>query len=372
MKKLKERKITDYSIDKKVEDFIIWYYKNFVKGNYTDIGEFSEPREMINSIEKMAVWYELRFPEYEVSRKYPGSSHEDKYANNIFIRNNQAIKDIEDVLNDDEKEVFKESVDMLQWDTLLSPKSYISSLPWSEKWFLARQRFSDIVYVNNRGGHLHLTAKGRVNDCENVKNARGGQVEYYDFVGWHITDVIAHLKSINYPIENDEILKAVEDYNKRCELKDKFLDMVMYRIIERGGNRIGPRRAFMFAQEFGRNIDIPMIYGVDFSDPGLRSFINEYIKAGGHTNLECLICYGSRNSNNEPLGVVSVEDMLKKVSANCVDKYTKEETSLHQRLVNVLASQVAIEDEAIPIVDEKQEVEQLRLERKIKRSQNRK
>ena len=57
-----------------------------------------------------------------------------------------------------------------------------------------------------------------------------------------------------------------------------MLDAVMYRIIERGGNRMGPRRGFLFAKEFGRNIDIPMMYGVDYSDPGLRSFIIEYIK----------------------------------------------------------------------------------------------
>lgn len=32
----------------------------------------------------------------------------------------------------------------------------------------------------------------------------------------------------------------------------------MYRIIERGGNRIGPKRAFLFAKEFGRDIRIPV------------------------------------------------------------------------------------------------------------------
>ena len=34
-----------------------------------------------------------------------------------------------------------------------------------------------------------------------------------------------------------------------------MLNCVMYRIIERGGNRIGPRRAFLYAKEFERNID---------------------------------------------------------------------------------------------------------------------
>ena len=47
------------------------------KGHYTDIGEYQYPRAMRNLIEKIAVWYELRYPSYEVNKLMPGSSLED-------------------------------------------------------------------------------------------------------------------------------------------------------------------------------------------------------------------------------------------------------------------------------------------------------
>ena len=36
--------ITPISLDDKVDEFIDWYFKNMVKGNYTDIGEYHFPR----------------------------------------------------------------------------------------------------------------------------------------------------------------------------------------------------------------------------------------------------------------------------------------------------------------------------------------
>ena len=55
-------------LDDKVDAFIRWYYENSVKGNYTDIGEYRLPIEMKNLIEKIAVWYELRYPDYEINK----------------------------------------------------------------------------------------------------------------------------------------------------------------------------------------------------------------------------------------------------------------------------------------------------------------
>lgn len=136
----------------------------------------------------------------------------------------------------------------------------------------------------------------------------------------------------------------------------------MYRIIERGGNRIGPRRAFLFAKEFGRNIDIPMMYGVDYSDPGLRRFMNEYIKAGGSKDLICYVGYFSRASKNEKIDIVSMQELIQSIHNDCATKYTPEETKLYQRMVNALASQID-KDEI-----KKEEVKQLRLQRKLEKS----
>ena len=59
------------------------------------------------------------------------------------------------------------------------------------------------------------------------------------------------------------------------------------------------------------------------------------------------------------MDTVSVGEMLKTHHNNCGTKYTSEETTLHQRMFNTLASQVV-----------QQEVKQLRLQRKLNKIKN--
>lgn len=59
---------------------------------------------------------------------------------------------------------------------------------------------------------------------------------------------------------NNELEATINNVENRSYQKEEMLNCVMYRIIERGGNRIGPRRAFLFAKEFGRNIDLSLIH----------------------------------------------------------------------------------------------------------------
>lgn len=150
--------------------------------------------------------------------------------------------------------------------------------------------------------------------------------------------------------------------NERIFSKEEMLNCVMYRIIERGGNRIGPRRAFLYAKEFERNIDIPLMYAVDYSDPGLRLFINEYIKSGGFKDLECYIGYFSKINEDDKIDTVSIQQLILKQKSNASTFYTEEETNLHQRLVNLLASQVD------PNEVKQENIKRLRIERKIKNS----
>ncbi|MDE6142224.1 MAG: hypothetical protein K2G03_06435 [Bacilli bacterium] len=124
-----------------------------------------------------------------------------------------------------------------------------------------------------------------------------------------------------------------------------MLDSVMYRIIERGGNRYGPRRAFLFAKEFKRDISIPMIYGVDTSDPGLRKFMNAYIKAGGSMDITCLVNYFSRAHKYEEISRISMRKLLRTTPDDCIHKYTEEERELQQRLANILAYQAKIKED---------------------------
>lgn len=328
-----DNRIKDYAPGKKIDDFIEWYFINYAKGHYTDIGEINQPNRMRDKIEKMAVWYELRYPEYEVSKIYPGSNYENLSTDKIYLRNNPAIKKVAGVLNDEEQSNFCEAIKLLKWSDLNSYQAYLTALPWNEKWFLIKPRFSDvdnIVYIKEFN-HLHLDHQGIVTDCEIFKNVNNGQLGYYDFVGWTLEDVIRYLKSIDYPLQSKD--RAI----KTIELKDHFLEAVMYRIIERGGVRIGSRRAFMFAQEFNQDIDIPLVYAIDTSDPGLRDFINQYLKAGGNPDLSCLVNYKYRKNDQDPLTTVTIQELMKTLTANGLEKYTPEEKALQQKLVDDLS-----------------------------------
>ena len=66
----------------------------------------------------------------------------------------------------------------------------------------------------------------------------------------------------------------------------------------------------------------------------------------------------------EKLDTTSIQDLILTQNNNAATKYTPEEDELHQILVNVLASQVD-QDEV-----RKEEVKQLRLQRRLNNSKN--
>lgn len=84
----------------------------------------------------------------------------------------------------------------------------------------------------------------------------------------------------------------------------------LYRVIERGGARSGSRRGVLFAQEFGLDINIPVSYGVDLSDPQLYFFLEPLIP---ELNLEtiCPVGYFMRNSKSlNHIKEIKLEDLL--------------------------------------------------------------
>jgi len=81
------------------------------------------------------------------------------------------------------------------------------------------------------------------------------------------------------------------------DLTDKDIDQqVLYRIIERGGIRIGARRGVLFAQDFGLDVNVPVAYAVDWSDPHLYDFLEPLVS---QLNLDtvCPANYFERNSD---------------------------------------------------------------------------
>ena len=319
-------------LDEKVDKFINWYYENMVKGHYTDIGEFYFPRKMRNLIEKIAVWYELRYPDYEVNRLMRCCGQEENYINDVMFRNNPYVNDLLDE-NSDAKE--------LEWDEFYNASVFIKSLPFDERFLLSDPWYRSISYLiptEKAPFNLYLTKTGIVKRTENVSEWTNSVVTDEELIGLHVKKVREVFKNrgIELPI-NSALEEVILDADRQMYRKEGILDCAMYRIIERGGSRIGARRAFLFAKEFGRNIDIPMMYGVDCTSPGLRSFMNEYFKAGGSKDLVCYSNYFTRASREEKIDTISLRELILRQSENAEIFYTPEETQLHQRLVKTLS-----------------------------------
>ena len=313
-------------LDDKVDVFIAWYNSNYIKSEKC---RFRMEKEMRDFIEKIAVWYELRYPDYEINRIMPGSGQEVTDINEVMFQKNKYINS----LFDEDSEVRE-----VEWMDFYNTKAFIHSLPADQRYRFDKPRYSELLYLDDaRKVKLYLTPNGVVESASNVSAFTGHVVQDEELVGMKLKEAIKLLRERGIILsDSSEICKEVRKIDRLKYLKKEMLSAVMYRIIERGGYRFGPRRGFLFAKEFKLDIDIPMKYGVDRSDPGLRLFMNEYLKAGGSKDLECYLGYFSRTSRKEKLDTVSIQELILTEPNNAATFYTPEEDDLHQRLVAAL------------------------------------
>ncbi len=287
-------------LKEKVDMFIYWYYRNMVSGKYTIRGLVDKPIEMRYFIEKMAVWYELRYPSYEINRLMPGSDQEQSKIDDIMFKDNVYLNETLGVDNDAKD---------LKWSKFYDFNTFFKSLPCEEAHLLTKPTYPNYVYLG-KSCYLYLDSYGYVQRAECLSEYTNQIMEEDDVEGLHVKDVVPLLNKNNINLDKDSnVMNTIEYFDKRKYQLEKMLDAVMYRIIERGGNRIGPRRGLLFAKEFGRNIDIPMMCGIDWSDPGLEDFINEYINAGGNENLVCYENYFNRIYKSG-LDTISISDII--------------------------------------------------------------
>lgn len=331
------------SLEEKINEFLCWF-KTVTKN--------SDLKTVSNFIEKMAVWYELRYPDYEINKK-------------ICYSNDISAQDIDDIMfenNNYIKECFDKNSDakLLEFEKLYNPSVFINSLPTNERIIFSKYVYNGLLFFNSSrySAHLHLSANGIVNEAEYF-DLISDEIKNSELENKHLDDVIKLLESRGLIIpDNSELKMSSNDAKNWKKRKEGILDCVMYRILERGGNRIGPRRALIFAKEFGRNIDIPMKYGFDPSDLGIKDLINEYIKAGGNADLKCYVDYFLSDSKNEPLQLISIREYLKECCNKAIMTYTLEEDKLHKDLATALSR----------CIDEDELNKALRVKRKLEKS----
>ena len=318
------------SIEKKINNFIEECCKDKIIKSYVS----SQIRSLI---EKIAIWYELRYPDYEIKELMPCCGKKEMDINSIMFKDNPYIN-----------ELLEEKTDIqdLDWDDFYNADVFIRALPWEERHYLEDPEYMSILYINpdRTDRYLYLSEDGFVKNSEGITAYTGSIITDEELIGLNIKRVleIFNERNVDLPASND-LEPAIKRNDNLLRQKERILNCAMYRIIERGGWRIGPRRAFLFAKEFNLNIDIPMMFGVDFTDPGLRLFINDYIKAGGSKKLMCYVNYFSNSEGSAKLQTISIQDLILTLRNSSTSFYTEEEHALHQRLVNSLASTIDYE-----------------------------
>lgn len=347
----------DVLLEKKIEEFLTWYENDFLDYVYYKEDVKNSSLRLSKFIDKMAIWYELRYPDYEVNKLF-GYNNEKKSINDMMFKDNEYV----DTLLDDKS--FKD----LDWDEFYNTHAFIKSLPSSEKAYLSKPSYSGMVYLYPKGSaHLHLTKNGYVSSAEEFTAYTNNKVRDEELEGMHLKEVYSLLIQRGVRLPNDcEILKLINVVDRRMYFKDELLNSIMYKIIERGGNIIGPRRGYLFAKEFNRNLDIPMMYGASTYDSKNVDFANQYLDDGGNSDLECYNNYFLRD-NKANLRLVSVEDIIneREIARINYDEYVYENEMIKQE------KELEEIKRELEKIEKENDFKAKRLERKLEKSRNR-
>ena len=353
-----------FTLEKKIDNILQWYQHNFSTSQLRDDKTF-----MKDTIEKMAVWYELKYPIKSFTR-------ESNFG--IDIGKEKKFYTYDGIYHN---------------DRIMDTHEYFQSLSPEERKFIETPKYpSEIPVLDSNGMKssycIKLSPKGYIVDDKNIsKHLTKIDNKPKSFKGWHITDFYEYLKKYNY--ESPNILRTLDEYKNKTMRKELFLKAVLYRIIERGYAYIGPMRGLKFAKEFDLDIDIPMYY-VSYSEldhynsfytnnyaykkENIRMLINEYLKAGGDLNRTCLKDYWYSLVKNEPFEMTTVKEILEETAS--MGAFTKEEHEMHQKITDLINAELIKRETSKENVyalneEHKAKIRQKRIERGLNRSRSR-
>ena len=306
------------NLNKRIDMFEDWFLKNsFCRYYGIDVKEL---------ISKLASWYEMRYSD-SILEEMLSYGRTDIF--NCFDFNENQY--VHDSFSDDSDVYYLELCKTLDFGF------FIRSLSENEKEVFRKKKLCVSFVKNTDDSTYFLTPNGFISSVLNCSTG------IYDkcYVTKHITDVLDFCEdSIDVYINStrERFKKSVLYSYKSAFVRQEVLNCAMYKLLLNRNTEFGTMRALLFAKEFGLDIDIPMIYGVN-KDDYIRQEINFYLKFGGSKNLNCYKNYfdDEYQNGNEQLEMESISSMIRDY-CGC---YTAEEKYLQQKLCDVLASKVS-------------------------------
>lgn len=314
-----------------------------------------------NLIEKMAIWYELRYPDNIIE---------------AFLSSDcrKAINTIEEV-NDTMFEDYEVPED-LNWYDFYNAHTFISSLPTHEQNFFKPKKHSRhmpyTLFISFSGSgigiDIWIDRKGYISTYsdirESVKTLRNN-IKADDIRDIHVKEFADYVEKFNKNNKEASMRiskwdeEKIEDTIYEIDRKEGLLDCVMYKILERrykGVSYIGAYRAFMFAKEFNRDINIPMQYAFDdYTNEKVINFVKEFINCGGREDLKC-----HYRKTNEEFSISKIVNVIKKHEE---EKHLEE---LRQRLADALITKL----ENTATIEEKKTISKIEKQRVKTRFEN--
>jgi len=298
-----DKLVTPIKLNDKIEEFIEWDKKMNEYGLYNDILvskyinkiPYHSSEDLKNLIEKIAVWYELRYSNQELieifnfRKKNPNIINTDEimFKKNPYIINNFY----------DPNRIKESEISNLKWSELYNFEVFFKMLTDNEKELISEAKYPEKIYLTNSSKYIHLNKEGIITKTAVINE---------NLEGLYIKDVMILLEP--YDIEKlgwdyYYLTSVMEQYKMKEKFRKQILNCVMYRIIERSGEYYGAFRSLMFAKEFNLDLKIPIMYCAVSSNIsyqiGLSDLIDEYYREGGSENLVCYVDYFCNNNKVE-------------------------------------------------------------------------
>ena len=302
---------------------------------------YLEDKEILNSIQKMAIWFEFKYPNGVLYDMY----HDLKLENYPYLElpiNSQ-------VLNILTKELLK---------TIFSLNNYSDNFPFSNYIDLIHDEIFDLLnrpkFENNNRTYLlglkglNFSTKGKILGDDNFKRAKKYIKGLDDsYIGKDVSSIFP-LISEDYA---NELKKDLKYYHQKLQLKELLLNSVLYQIIKNGGGEYGAIRGYLFAKEFKLDINIPFKY-ITINTP--KKFINEYLE------------------NEESILKELYIELPKTSEDSRIEKEKKNE--LKRKILILLKNDLKkYEQEMLKLKEERdrEEIKRCRLERNLNKSKSR-
>ncbi len=334
----KTKKINSKIFEEKNNNNLEAKYNEYINSLKSDF----EKETAKNLIEKMAIWYELRYPDNII----------EAFLSSDCRKAINTIEEVNDTMFGENQYFNYEVPDDLNWYDFYNAHTFISSLPTHEQKFFKPKKQARYMpytlYVSftgcGFGQNFYIDKKGYVhfygNISESINEFSDRKIDVEDLEGIHAKKLFNYIEEFNK--NNKDICIDISDCDEEeikdtiyeMDRKEGLLDCVMYKILDRrykGVSYIGAYRAFLFAKEFKRDINIPMKYAFDdtYTNSELINFVKEFINCGGREDLNCYY----RKSNKE----FSISKIVNGIKKHEEEKHLEE---LRQRLADALITKL--------------------------------